>query len=149
MKVVTKSNWSLNLNYEKNEEKYFRVEGWKTWQGCADYHGRQTQKKLTPSPNHITGWHRKQKNSLLPARKRSLRRSYFHRCLSVHRGWSRSLSGGISALGSLSGGLCPVVSLSMGVSIQGVSVWGSLSWRPPTVTRGRYASHWNAFLLLL
>ena len=31
MKVVTKSNWSLNLNYEKNEEKYFRVEGWKTW----------------------------------------------------------------------------------------------------------------------
>ena len=47
-------------------------------------------------------------------------------------------------------------SLSRGVSVQrgslsrGVSVWGSLSRETPhchTVTCGRYASYWNAFLL--
>ena len=62
------------------------------------------------------------------------------------------------------GGLCPGRSLSgrslsrVSLSVQGVSVWGSLSRGgdlcpgPPltetlhTVTRGQYASYWNAFL---
>ena len=88
--------------------------------------------------------------------------------------WGRSLSGGgpcpsgVSVRGSLSGGLCPGVSVQ-GVSIQGspvrggsaltgggglclgwVSVQGDLSGSPPrrrTVTCGRYACYWNAFLL--
>ena len=63
--------------------------------------------------------------------------------------------------GSLSrGDLCPWGSLSKGVSVQrisvqGISVKGSLSRgvsvreTPRTVTSGRYASYWNAFLLLL
>ena len=58
------------------------------------------------------------------------------------------------------GGLCPSMqhrshdqggSLSGGVSVQGGGLCprGSPSGRPPlnTVTRGRYASYWNAFLL--
>ena len=60
--------------------------------------------------------------ALITARKRSLRRLCFHRCLSVHaggggEGWS--LSRGVSVWeGSLSDGLCKV---------------GSLSWRPPPI----------------
>ena len=48
----------------------------------------------------------------------------------------------LSMRGSLSGG----GSLSTGVSVQegGGSVWGDRD--PNTVTSGRYASYWNAFL---
>ena len=112
---------------------------------------------------------------IFTARKRSLRRLCFHRCLSVHGGISiqgglcpreGSLSkGGVSVQGR---GLCPREgSLSKGgVSVQGVQgglcqgerslsrggvsvQGGSLSVRPPrTVTCERYASYWNAFLLI-
>ena len=141
--------------------------------------------------------------SFITARKRSLRRLCFHRCLFVHG--AGSLSGGRGHLcpgglypgglypGGLClgrghlcpGGVCPRgvsvqgrgylcpgegVSLSRGggsltrgvsmgegaylcrgFSVQGVSVQGtSLSGRPPrTVTCGRYASYWNAFLFSL
>ena len=52
------------------------------------------------------------------ARKRSLRRLCFHRCLSVH-------SGGV--LGFCPGGLSLGGSLSGGVSVRGVSAQGALS----------------------
>ena len=77
-----------------------------------------------------------------------------------------SVPGGLCLGGLCPGGLCPRGSLS------GVSVWGSLSRGslsqgglclgvlcprgsisrrgiPCTVTSGRYASYWNAFLLIL
>ena len=109
---------------------------------------------------------------IFTARKRSLRRLCFHRCLFVHGGGSWYVSGvsiqgglcpgGISVKGgSLSGGrgLC----LGGGVSVQGnlsrgicpgeSLPRGGLSGRSPpeqrlprTVMSGRYASHWNAFL---
>ena len=74
----------------------------------------------------------------------------FLRCSSVHGGLGLCL--GVSVRGSLSRG-----SLSREVSVQGVSIWGSLSkggfcpgglcqGDPRTVTSGRYASYWNAFL---
>ena len=68
-----------------------------------------------------------------------------------------SLSRGVSVWGvSVQGGLCLggfcLESLSEGVfvSLSGGSLSeGSLSGRPPhTVMRGRYASYWNAFLLV-
>ena len=78
----------------------------------------------------------------------------------------RSLSSGVSVQGGLyPGGSLPRVSLSkgggvcwgisvQGVSVQGVSVQGGLCWGDPlpdrdppgTVTSGRYASYWNAYL---
>ena len=88
-----------------------------------------------------------------------------------------SLSGGVSVQGvsvwgSIQGGLCPGGlclggslsrgwSLSIGVTVWGVSVLGSLCptavsvretprQRPPcTVTRGQDASYWNAFLFII
>ena len=61
-------------------------------------------------------------------------------------------TGGGSTSGGLSvqGGLCPGGSLSWGSLCPGeVSVGGvSLSWRPPTVISGRFASYWNAFSLI-
>ena len=60
---------------------------------------------------------------IITARKRSLRRLCFHRCLSVHEGLCPEgcfCPGG----GVYLGGLCPG-GLSGG-SVQGVSVWGSL-----------------------
>ena len=80
-------------------------------------------------------------------------------CHSVHRGevsvqgglclggsLSREVSfQGVSVLGvSVQGGLCPGGSMS-----RGVSVWREVSVRPHTVTSGRYASYWNAFLFPL
>ena len=56
-------------------------------------------------------------NYIINARKRSLRRLCFHRCLSVHRG---SLSKG----GLCPRDLCPRGSLSRGVSVWGLSVQG-------------------------
>ena len=80
-------------------------------------------------------------------------------------------AGSVSRKGvCVSGGLCPVRisaqrglwgslqrggSLSRGASVQVVSIrrgpypGGSLSGKPRTVTCGRYASHWNSFLLWL
>ena len=55
-----------------------------------------------------------------------------------------SLSGGLCSGGSLSGGLCSGRCLSRGVSVRGVSVMET----PRTVMSRRYASYWNAFLLL-
>ena len=65
---------------------------------------------------------------LATARKRSLRRLCFHRCLSVHRG-----PGGVSVQrGVCLGGLCPEGSLSRGCLSGGVSVWGvSVQGDPP------------------
>ena len=97
-------------------------------------------------------WNRLLLRKLITGRKRSLRRLCFHRCLSVHKGGSRSLPGGVGlcpgglglcwgglglcvcvwgGLGLCSGGLCPGgASLSRG--------GGSLLGRPPcTVTSGR------------
>ena len=83
--------------------------------------------------------------------KPSLRKLCFHWYLSVHGGF-RSLSWGR--------GLCPG-DLCLGLSGQGVSVQrgspsrGSMSGgvsvtsHQRTVTCGRYASYWNAFLLFL
>ena len=78
--------------------------------------------------------------TIITARKRSLRRLCFHRCLSVHRGRGLSLCSG--------GGLCPGGSLSMGVGglCQGNPRTETPS--PRTVTSGRYATYWNAFLLI-
>ena len=87
------------------------------------------------------------------ARKRSLRRLCFHRCLSVHSGGgprflSRgSLSGGVSVWGGLCpGGLCPG-GLCLGV---GLCPWGvSVRKNPPprcTATSGRYASYLTPIL---
>ena len=92
--------------------------------------------------------------NIFTARKRSLQRYCFHRCLCVHSGGlcpGRGVS--VQGGGSLSreGGLCP----------GGVSVRGSLSREgglypgggglcqgdpSRTVKSGRYASYWNAFL---
>ena len=74
---------------------------------------------------------------------------FTHVCNSVHRGWSRSPSrgGGSPSQGSPSLWVSVrVESLSRGVSVQGVSVMETL---PSMVTNGRYASYWNAFLLLV
>ena len=51
-----------------------------------------------------------------------------------------SLSGGVSVWG----GLCLGGSISGGISVQGGLCHGD----PRTVTSGRYASYWNAFLLI-
>ena len=66
---------------------------------------------------------------IFTARKRSLRRLCFHRCLSVHRG---------GGLGICPGGLCPGGSLSRGMYVMET---------PHTVISGWYASYWNAFML--
>ena len=115
--------------------------------------------------------------SFVTARKQSLRRLCFHRRLSVQRegGSQWSLFGGVSVQGglclgsfggvSVQGDLCLCRgSLSRGIYVQaggslprGVSLQeevsvqgGSLSGRPPsTVTRGRYASYWNVFVLFI
>ena len=92
--------------------------------------------------------------AIFTARKRSLRRLCYHRCLST---------GGGQVYVQRVGGFCWGVSVQ-GVSVHGVSVWGSLSrgslsggslsrggflsGRPPsTVMCGWYTSYWNAFLL--
>ena len=76
-------------------------------------------------------------------------------CLSSGGGGSRSLSRGSPSRGSPSGGSLSGVSVQGGLC-QGVSVQGglcsgvSLSRETPrTVTGGRYASYWNAFLFTL
>ena len=53
-----------------------------------------------------------------------------------------SAGGSLSKGVSVQGCLCPGVSLSRGVSVQG----GLCQGNPRMVTRGRYASYWNAFL---
>ena len=67
--------------------------------------------------------------ALITARKRSLRRLCFHRCLSLHR---------VSV--SVQEGLCSEgVSVRGSLSSRGLCVGGSLSWRPPlTVTSGTH-----------
>ena len=66
------------------------------------------------------------------ARKRSLRRLWFHRYLSVHGGRGLCPQGGVSVQGVfLSGGFCPG--------------WGLCHGNPRMVTCGRYTSYWNAF----
>ena len=80
------------------------------------------------------------------------------------QGGPRSLSRGVSVQGGLCpGGLCPGGSLSRGISVQGGLFPGGLcpaGWSLSrgvvsvretscTVTSGRYASYWNAFLLLI
>ena len=89
--------------------------------------------------------------------------------LSVHRGvsvsvWRRvslqvvSVQGGslsrvvsIQGGGLCLGGLCPGGSLSRGVSVQGDCQGDPPDRAPPphTVTSGRYASYWNAFLFII
>ena len=83
------------------------------------------------------------------ARKRSLRRLCFHRCLSVHGGVFGlcpggsplggvvSIQGGLCPGGLCPGDLCPGASRSRGVSVREM---------PNTVTSGQYASYWNALL---
>ena len=58
------------------------------------------------------------------------------------------LRGSLSRGVSVQGGLCPGGSLSRGVSVWWVSVHGETPDRDPpcTVTHGRYAFYWNAFL---
>ena len=95
---------------------------------------------------------------VITARKRSLQRLCFYRCLSVQGGlclWSLCLGGlcpgglywGVSVQGSLSG-----ESVSRWVSVQGGVCLGCLCQGDPspasTVTCGRYASYWNAFLFI-
>ena len=67
--------------------------------------------------------------ALITARKRSLRRLCFHRCLSVHGGEGWSLSSGVS----VSGGLCPMVSVK----------WGLYHGDPPP-----YGNEWEVRILL-
>ena len=105
--------------------------------------------------------------------------NYYHPGVSIQGGsvWGVSVKrdlcpegglcpGGSLSRGSLSGGFC-LGGLCLGVSVWGVSVWGSLSrgglclrvslsgrasvMETPlrTVTRGRYASYWNAFLYVI
>ena len=94
--------------------------------------------------------------------------------LSVHRGvsvsvWRRvslqvvsvqggslsrvvSIQGGVSVWGvSVQGGLCPGGSLSRGSLSRGVCQGDPPDRAPPphTVTSGRYASYWNAFLFII
>ena len=59
-----------------------------------------------------------------------------------------SVQGGLCLGGLCPGDLCPQGDLCAGrVSVQG---GGSLSGRPPCMVKsGRYASYWNAFLLLI
>ena len=109
---------------------------------------------------HSWLWYKRHQLSFFPiitARKRSLRRLCFHRCLSVHGGGiSVSVRGVSIQRGPLSrvvlclGGGVSVQrrgSLSGRVSVQGVSV-RETPWTegPCTVTSGQYASYWNAFL---
>ena len=98
-------------------------------------------------------------SALFTARKRSLRRLCFHRCLSVHMkgGESVSVQGGGSVQGSLClrGSLsridlCPGVSVQGGVLSRGsLSKGGLCQGYPCTVMSGRYASYRNAFLFFL
>ena len=88
----------------------------------------------------------------ITARKRSLRRLCFYRCLSVHRGEGSPSGGGVLHRGgSPSGGFSiPGGAPSGGVSIWGGSPSGGFSIRGGLSIRsmcGRYASYWNAFLL--
>ena len=92
---------------------------------------------------------------ILAARKQSLGRVmflYLSVGRSVRRGvpacttghMTMSLSRGVSVR---EGGLCPGGSLSRGTSVWEVSVREvSVRETPHTVTSGRYASYWNAFL---
>ena len=66
--------------------------------------------------------------NIITARKRTLRRLCFHRCMSVHRGVSVSVWGSLSGGVSVQGDLCSGGSLSRGVSVQGdLCSGGSLS----------------------
>ena len=61
--------------------------------------------------------------------------------------WGVSVQGRFCLGVSVQGGLCRGGSQSRGVSVQGGSV-RSVTESPRTVTSGRYASYWNAFLYL-
>ena len=114
--------------------------------------------------------HTKRTICFFTARKRSIGQGngFTHVCHSVHGGVSvpacttghmtgRYLSRGVSVQGR---GSLSEESLSMGVSVWGVSIYGGLcpggslsggslpERDPPTVTSGRYASYWNAFVFL-
>ena len=86
---------------------------------------------------------------IFTARKQSLRRLCFHRCLSDHR-WG--VPGGLCPGGSLSGGdLCPGGSLSggdlcpEGVSVRGgICPGGGFCQRPPA----QYSNEWTVRILL-
>ena len=97
---------------------------------------------------------RRQNRSVITTRKWGLRRLCFHKVF-VCPGWGLC-PGGVSVWG-----LCPGVSVQEGslskgslcpggVSFQGESLSRGVSVRetPHTVTYGRYASYWNAFLFL-
>ena len=77
---------------------------------------------------------------IVTARKRSMRRLCFRRCLSVHRGVSVQgvfVWGFLSREVSVHGGLCPGWSLSRRVPVQGVSVQGGLCPRGGSLSGGR------------
>ena len=97
--------------------------------------------------------------NIFTARKRSLRRLCFYRCLSVHRGGVRGCSQGGRERGCSRGGAC-VVALGgvHGCSRGGMHgcsrgrmcgcSWGGMHGFFDEIRSmsGRYASYWNAFL---
>ena len=105
-----------------------------------------------PSPNkyNVTAKHLRhvviQRHSFT-ARKRSLGQGnvFIPVCHSVHRG---KVSVPVCITGHMTGGpLSRGISVQRGVSVQGGLCPGGVSQRDTlTVTHGRYASYWNAFL---
>ena len=128
---------------------------------CHSVHNRPHGYSVTDHPcNGTVGMHSTE-CFLINARKWSLRKLCFCRCLSMG-----SIQGGLCPGGSLSGGTSlprGVYIRERGVSVQGVSIWGrgSLSmgisvWgrlcpgvlcqgEPLMVTSRQYTSYWNAF----
>ena len=74
---------------------------------------------------------------LVTARKRSLRRFCFHRCLSVHGGGGEYLSwGSLSRGGHCHRSLCPGEVTVIGVSVQGRSLSRGVSVKGGSLSRG-------------
>ena len=88
----------------------------------------------------------------ITARKRSLRRLCFYRCLSVHRGGACMVAGGVhawllrGACVVAPGGACVVAPGGMHGCLRG-GVHGFFD--EIRSMSGQYASYWNAFLLKL
>ena len=89
---------------------------------------------------------------IFTARKRSLRRLCFYRCLSVHTGGMRGFIWGacVVLFGGYAwfylGGVCGFIRGAC-VVLFGGGVHGFFGYNQIRSMSGRYASYWNAFLL--